>query len=195
MSTKPDYRALTGGFRSIEELRQTLRAGCQPHFIQSKVAQREGRFEAGVLLGVDGMVAEVKLQGSVHVRRVGTLWPDRMARVARGNVHRDGAGRPLVRWNRSVNLLQFHDFEDCWPCFNVVDLEREPEYLEAWERLPAERILDVGRPCLECGEPVDPDDLESIEQHLHETGLPGRIWGAAKARGGPKLNTRTDFEG
>jgi hypothetical protein len=63
------------------------------------------------------------------------------------------------------------------------------------ERLPAERELAVGRPCLECGEPVDPDDLESIEQHLHETGLPGRIWGAARACGGPKLSTRADFVG
>jgi hypothetical protein len=183
MSTKPDFRSLTGESTSIAELRQTYRPGCQPQYIQVlNVAVREGRYEPGVLLGVDGMVAEVQLEGSSHVCRVGTLWPDRLARVAMGNVDRDAQGRPWVRWNRRASVLQLRDAEDgAYPTFSVVDLDAHPEYLEAWEQLPATR--EGGRrPCLECGEPFDWDDMDAVEQHLHETGLPGRLYRAAKAR-------------
>jgi hypothetical protein len=133
---------LTGGFRSIEELRETYRPGCQPHWIQViKVAERDGRYEAGVLLGVDGMVAEVVLRRDGRVCRVGTLWPDRLAGVALGKVRRDPDGRPIVRWNRRVNVLQLFDLDPPYgrPSFNVVDLDAKPEYLEAWQRLPASR--------------------------------------------------------
>jgi hypothetical protein len=135
-------RRITGGFRSIEELRDTYRPGCQPHWIQViKVAERDGRYEAGVLLGVDGMVAEVLLRRDGRVCRVGTLWPDRLARVALGKVRRDPAGRPIARWNRRVNVLQLFDLDPPYgrPSFNVVDLDAQPEYLDAWQQLPASR--------------------------------------------------------
>jgi hypothetical protein len=124
----------TGGSLSIEELRESYHPGCTPHYIQVRVADREGRYEEGVLLGVDGMVAEVRLRGDARVCRVGTLWPDRLARVALGNVRRDADGRPLVRWNRRVRVLQLFDPEGK-PTFNVVDLDAEPEYLDRWKRL------------------------------------------------------------
>ena len=38
------------------------------------------------------------------------------------------------------------------------------------------------RPCLECGESVDWDDIDQLELHLHETGLPGRMWEEARRR-------------
>ncbi len=38
------------------------------------------------------------------------------------------------------------------------------------------------RPCFECGETFDWDDMDEVEQHLHETGLPGRLYRAARAQ-------------
>jgi len=72
---------------------------------------------------------------------VGTLWPDRLARVALENVRRDLDGRPMVRWNRRVNALQLFDLDPPYgrPSFNVVDLDAQPEYLEAWQQLRASR--------------------------------------------------------
>jgi hypothetical protein len=202
MSTKPDFRSLTGTSTSIAELREGYGPGCQPHYIQVlNVAEHQGRYEPGVLLGVDGMVAEVQLNGSSQVCRVGTLWPDRLARVAMSNVDRDVNGRPMVRWNRRARVLQLRDAEDgAYPSFNVVDLDAEPEYLAAWERLPAERNSTVGRPCFECGESFDWDDMDEVEQHLHETGLPGRLYRAAEKRrkgavSGPGATSRSSGSG
>lgn len=131
----------TGRSRSIEELRETYCPGCQAHFIQVRIAGREGRYEAGILLGVDGMVAEVQLRRNGRICRVGTLWGDQLARAAGENVRRDRDGRPIVRWNRRVRVLQLVHTgpASARSCFNVVDLDARPDYLEAWKRLPASR--------------------------------------------------------
>ena len=39
-----------------------------------------------------------------------------------------------------------------------------------------------GRTCFECGEWVDWDDEESVWAHIHEIGLPGRLYRAAQKR-------------
>ena len=40
-----------------------------------------------------------------------------------------------------------------------------------------------GRTCFECGEWVDWVDEDSVWAHIHETGLPGRLYRAAQRRG------------
>ena len=130
---------IIGSHRTIAKLRETYWPGAQPHWIPVlKVGEREGTYLDGTLAEIDGMIATVRLSDGTN-RQLGTLWPDRLIKVAQAEVQRDRSGRPKVGWNRSVNLLRLYDRRPPHgrPYFNVADLDDEPEYLEAWRQLAA----------------------------------------------------------
>jgi hypothetical protein len=122
---------------TIASKREGYGLGCTPHWIQVLKVTQHAPWRTGVLLGVDGFLADVLLSGADAPNRLGTLWPDRLARVAMGRVRRDRLGRPKTRWNRFAGVLQLYGRDGHFPSFSVVDVERFPEEIEAWHRLPA----------------------------------------------------------
>jgi hypothetical protein len=121
---------------TIENRRRSYWIGATPHFIQVLKVTQMGRWIPGVLLGVDGLVAEVLLDGATQVKRFGTLWPDRLATVAMGPVLRDHAGRPRLWWNARASVLELYEGPHRMPAFSVADLAKHPQWVTEMSALP-----------------------------------------------------------
>lgn len=87
----------------------------------------------------------VACEGTRRPSRVGTLWPDRLAETLAGPLARDEIVRPRIRYCEPYGVLKLVPEEMTlgWPCFNVANLARHPEYLDAWvQHSRSEQLFD-----------------------------------------------------
>ena len=117
-------------------MRETYHLGCTPHWIQVLKVTQEAPWVCGVLLGMDGFIADILLDDAEATNHLGTLWPAKLASAAMGGVRRDDRGRPRIRWNKHAGVLQLIGPSGSYPTFSVLDADEKPGEVEAWLRLP-----------------------------------------------------------
>jgi hypothetical protein len=97
-------------------------------------AANRGSWRDGTVLSVVTFVVSVQFDDQATPGRLGTLWPDRLVEVLADRILRDGEGRPRIRYSERYLVLKLvpEDPAEGWPCFNVANIDRHPEYLDAW---------------------------------------------------------------
>jgi hypothetical protein len=144
---------------------------------QDEINHLSGQSADGVPIGLDRCATCVGFRGD-YLAVAGEGNGDTMPRVVRVHCRCENHNRcaacfqPLAETRLSA--------------YGYDEANGSVHYLAAYVALSHQcRAGRLGRPCLECGEPVNWDD--DWELHLHETGLPGRMWRAAQRgqRGNP----------
>ena len=107
-------------------------------------AGNQGAWQHGTLLSVAGFVITTQFTDCATPTRLGTLWPGRLVETLGERLARDERERPLVRYSERYAILKLvpQDRAAGWSCFNVANLDRHPDYLDAWtEHARSEQLL------------------------------------------------------
>lgn len=120
---------------TLAEWRHSDRPGGRVHWIQARQAILDGAWRSGVILAIGDLALGTALVGEERPRRLGNLWLDALRLVSRRRtVARDPAGRPSVLWHERFAALMLDEGGENHVA-SVVDLDRQPEVLDAWQRL------------------------------------------------------------
>jgi hypothetical protein len=119
---------------TLSDWRRSYAPGGTLFWLPALKAINQGLWMHGLLLSVVGF--EIWTEFADHApRQLGTLWPDRLVESLADRVARDQAAKPLIRFCDAYSVLQLipEDRTCGWPCFNVANLNRHPDYLDTWQ--------------------------------------------------------------
>ena len=128
------YQRLHLGEWTLTDWRHSYWPGGDVFYIPVLKAANEGVWTDGALLSVAGFVISAQLNDRPEPTPLGTLWPDRLVETMADELARDELGRPRIRYCERYAILKLvpEDRTSGWPCFNVANLEKHPDYLNAW---------------------------------------------------------------